>query len=76
LGEITDVICLNEIRKQGLLGYYNIILNSFIPGTTNIFMTKEQYEKIKPNLDKEMELKAIFISEEKRAKFKIYKLVE
>jgi hypothetical protein len=43
--------------------------------TVNVFLTKNQLEKIRPVLGKEMKLKTQYITEVKYVNFRIYKLL-
>lgn len=51
---IITLYCCYIMYKNNLLDYSILNMDDFENGTINIFLTKEQLEKIKPNLDKEI----------------------
>jgi hypothetical protein len=63
------------IFKNDLLDYNVISLENMRDYTVNVFLTKNQLEKIRPVLGKEMKLKTQYITEVKYVNFRIYKLL-
>jgi len=67
----------NELNRIGLRDkdYYAISQDTIsVDGTVNVFLTKEQYEKLKGSMDNQIEINVQFITEVKWTKFRVYML--
>lgn len=74
---IIALYCCYVIYKNNLLDYSILSsIDEINNGTINIFLTKDQLDKIKPELDKEIVIKTKFIFEIKYVNFKMYKLID
>ena len=65
----------NELIRMGFRDkdYYAISQDILTPdGTINVFLTKEQYEKLRKKLGKQIRINVQFVKEIKWTKFKVY----
>ena len=73
---VATFYTMHQVHQAGLGEMYCITLKSaMLQGVTAIFVTKEQYKKLKPRMSKPMTLNVKFIAETKGTGVKLYKLI-